>query len=96
MCKCERAVLVCSWEVAGVALGKVRWVEKCAVLAGPRAPPRKGRRGGCRVGKVGKRRVAGGRGGDYRMEKGCMRGGTREEQGLSWVVQGGKKGGGLT
>lgn len=74
----ERAVLVCSWEVAGIALGKVRWVEECAVLAGPRAPPSKGRRGGCRVGKVGKRRVAGGRGGDYRREKGCMRGGKRE------------------
>ena len=29
----ERVVLVCSWEVAGVTLREVRWVEECAVLA---------------------------------------------------------------
>ena len=31
----ERAVLVCSWKVAGIALSEVRWVEERAVLAGP-------------------------------------------------------------
>ena len=61
-------MLVCSWEVAGVTLGEVRWVEECAVHAGPRAPPSEGGRGGCRVGKVRERRVAGGRGGDCRGE----------------------------
>ena len=71
----ERAVLVCSWEVAGVALGEVRWVKECAVLAGPRVPASEGRRGGRRVGKVGERRVAGGRGGDCR--GGTCRGGER-------------------
>ena len=29
----ERVVLVCSWEMAGVALGEVGWVEEGAVLA---------------------------------------------------------------
>ena len=61
-------MLVCSWEVAGVTLGEVRGVEECAVHAGPRAPPSEGGRGGCRVGKVRERRVAGGRGGDCREE----------------------------